>query len=177
MHIDASQNVNLQHHITAGALEFVDVLALAQPPFIAPEDASSNGSGSLRDVIYRVQTYLDHTANDEPPLIILDDITMLEWIGFPLLDVVRFFRSLRSACLKVRSYASYLRKGSQTWAKANATLFVRHHIVTPNDPDELFRHLLQICNYHLEVSPLSSGKSGTITGEVRLSYLYNLRLI
>ncbi|KJA22034.1 hypothetical protein HYPSUDRAFT_186727 [Hypholoma sublateritium FD-334 SS-4] len=147
----SKSNVSLQHHITTGALEFVDVLAFAQPPFITPEDDSSNGSGSLRDVIYRVQTYLDHTTNHEPPLIILDDITMLEWIGFPLLDVVRFFRALRSACLK-----------------ANATLFVRHHTVTPNEPDELFRHLLQICNYHLEVSPLSSGKSGTISGEISL---------
>ena len=111
MRIDASsQNVNLQHHIAAGALEFVDVLALAQPSFIAPEDSSQNGSGSLRDVIYRVQQFLDHSAKDEPALIILDDITMLEWIGFPLLDVVRFFRALRSACLKVGFDTSYLKK-------------------------------------------------------------------
>ena len=111
MRIDASsQNVNLQHHIAAGALEFVDVLALAQPSFVTPDDSIQNGSGSLRDVIYRVQEYLDHSAKDEPALIILDDITMLEWIGFPLLDVVRFFRALRSACLKVGFDTSYLTK-------------------------------------------------------------------
>jgi hypothetical protein len=34
-------------------------------------------------------------------LVILDDITILEWIGFPLIDVIRFSRALRALCQKV----------------------------------------------------------------------------
>ena len=33
--------------------------------------------------------------------VILDDITTLEWIGFGLLDVMRFARALRAVCVKV----------------------------------------------------------------------------
>lgn len=54
--------------------------------------------------------------------------------------------------------------------QAHATLFVRHHIVTRSEPDDLFRHLLQISNYHLEVRPLSSGRSGEVSGEVRCGF-------
>ena len=38
--------------------------------------------------------------------------------------------------------------------------------MTSGDPDDLYRHLLQICTYHMEVQPLASGRSGTVTGEV-----------
>ena len=38
-------------------------------------------------------------------LVILDDVSVLEWIGFSLVDVVRFVRALRAACLKVRADA------------------------------------------------------------------------
>ena len=35
-------------------------------------------------------------------LVILDDITILEWIGFPLVDIIHFSRALRALCQKVR---------------------------------------------------------------------------
>ncbi|KAF8959840.1 hypothetical protein BDZ97DRAFT_1836152 [Flammula alnicola] len=128
---------------------FVDVLAEVQPSVVV-EEASTKPNSSFRILLDRVQTYLDR-AKDDPTLIILDDITMLDWIGFPVLDVIRFFRALRGACLA-----------------AHATLLVRHHMVIPNEPDDLFRHLLQICTYHLEVRPLLSGRSGAVSGEVSL---------
>lgn len=53
------------------------------------------------------------------------------------------------------------------------TLLIRHHMVSPSDPepDDLFRLLLQISNYHLETRPLVTGRSGNVTGEVLLSSL------
>ena len=45
---------------------------------------------------------------------------------------------------------------------------VRHHILNASEPDELFRHLLQLCTVHLEVRPLSSGRSTAVSGEVRI---------
>ena len=50
--------------------------------------------------------------------------------------------------------------------QANATLFVRHHRLS-DEPDDLFRHLYQLCTYHLEVRGLASGRSGAVSGEVR----------
>jgi hypothetical protein len=55
-----------------------------------------------------------------------------------------------------------------TEVQTKTTLLIRHHLIATSDaePDDLFRQLLQICDYHLEVRPLSSGRSGEVTGEV-----------
>jgi hypothetical protein len=52
--------------------------------------------------------------------------------------------------------------------QSNAPLIIRHHVVTPDEPDDLLRHLLQICTYHMDVRPLSSGRSGAVSGEVSI---------
>ncbi|PCH35980.1 hypothetical protein WOLCODRAFT_81258, partial [Wolfiporia cocos MD-104 SS10] len=78
-------------------------------------------------------------------LVILDDIATLEWIGIPLVELTRFARALSALC-----------------RKTNAPLIVRHHVVTPGDPDDLLRHLLQLCTYHMDVMPLASGRSGAV---------------
>ena len=88
------QNLNLSHHVEAGSLEFVDVLALIQP---TPDQRQS-----LRLLVERVQSCLDRAAGG-PALIIVDDISTLDWIGFPILELSRFLRALRAACLKVCS--------------------------------------------------------------------------
>lgn len=48
----------------------------------------------------------------------------------------------------------------------NAALVLRHHVVTPGEPDELLKRLLQVCHYHVDVFPLSSGRSGSVSGQV-----------
>jgi len=92
--LSVSQNLNLTHHIEVGSLEFVDVLPEVQPT----PDRREN----LQILIERVQVCLDHAAGC-PALIILDDISTLDWIGFPLQELSRFLRALRAACLKVRA--------------------------------------------------------------------------
>ena len=47
-----------------------------------------------------------------------------------------------------------------------ATLIVRRHIAVPGETDSLARSLLQLCAHHVEVLPLSSGRSGSVSGEV-----------
>ena len=92
--LPVSQNLNLTHHIEVGSLEFVDVLPIVQPT----PDRREN----LRILMERVHVCLDRAAGS-PALIILDDISTLDWIGFPLQELSRFLRALRAACLKVRA--------------------------------------------------------------------------
>ncbi|CAA7266451.1 unnamed protein product [Cyclocybe aegerita] len=135
-------NINLQTHLDLGTLEFIELSSCAEP----------SAEANLRGVFDRVRMALENSRpSQQPHLIILDDVSVLEWIGFSPTSVQRFIRALRSLALK-----------------ANATLVLRHHVVTPNEPDELLRHLLQICTYHLEVRPLASGRSGAVSGEVAL---------
>lgn len=51
-------------------------------------------------------------------------------------------------------------------SQCNASLVIRHHTVTPGEPDELFKRLFQLCDYHMDVFPLSSGRSGSVSGQV-----------
>ncbi|KAF9455941.1 hypothetical protein BDZ94DRAFT_1285309 [Collybia nuda] len=141
--IAAKSNVNVSQLLDSKSLTFVDVLSHVQPR------SDNSAPSSLRPIFDLVSTNIETTT--APLLVILDDIATLEWIGFELLDITRFCRALRGMCLK-----------------ANATLVIRHHLVTPDVPDDLFLHLLQICTYHLDVRPLSSGRSGSVSGAVAL---------
>ena len=55
---------------------------------------------NLRPIYDRVQACMKK-SDDDSMLVILDDITILEWIGFPLVDIIRFSRALRALCQKV----------------------------------------------------------------------------
>jgi len=59
-----------------------------------------------------------------------------------------------------------------TTSKANATLLIRQHVLTPSTAqpmlDDLFRALHHMCTYHMDVLPLSSGRSGAVSGQVAL---------
>jgi hypothetical protein len=48
----------------------------------------------------------------------------------------------------------------------DAFLVIRYHMATPDGLDDVLRILLQLSAYHIEVLPLSSGKSGAVSGEV-----------
>ncbi|KAG2135463.1 hypothetical protein DEU56DRAFT_913302 [Suillus clintonianus] len=123
--------------------------------FIDIFDQHPHGEGNTNDLslksIYDLLSVKlsDSRINGQIPLVILDDITSLEWLGVSLLDLSRFSRALRTLCVKM-----------------DAALVVRHHIVTPPEPDALLQHLLQLCTYHIEVRPLASGRSGAVSGEI-----------
>jgi len=92
-------------------------------------------------------------ANDRDPrtVVVFDDTSSFEWLGYPTTNSTRFIRALTSLC-----------------RKSNSSLLFRHHIVSPDEPDDLLRQLLQIVAYHVDVRPLSSGKSGAVSGEISL---------
>ena len=162
----------------SGSLVFVEASSsLSQPP----DSDSGNPSyelslRSLFDSILDVLSSTSRRASTEvlsERLVILDDVSTLEWIGFSFLDVCRFVRALVAACRRVsrqffgkkKSRSSCIDAFPYFFFKENATLIVRHHLVLP-EVDDLFRRLLQISTYHLEVRSLSSGRSGTVSGEV-----------
>ena len=64
---------------------------------------------SLRPIFDHVSAILDGEVDKAHDgmhnLVILDDITSLQWIGFPLLELIRFTRALRALCLKVLDLA------------------------------------------------------------------------
>jgi len=147
--VASKSNVNVSQHQTLGSLDFVNVLDHVQSPGTNCDARSPmTNFGNLLDI---VSASLERSQSKDLPLVILDDLTSLEWIGFPLLDISRFARALRAIC-----------------QRANATLIIGHHIVTPNEPDDLFRHLQQMCDYHVDVRPLQSGRSGSVSGEIAL---------
>jgi hypothetical protein len=89
-------------------------------------------------------------------------------------------RSLRVGYLAVCSCAcGLLRQGKSSIAflsfcnssgfvlQGAVSLVVRYHIAASDDLDSVLRILLQLSAYHIEVLPLSSGKSGSVSGEVR----------
>lgn len=83
------QNMNLQHHLDSGSLEFVDLLD-------GPEELR------LRSIVDRVMTSLA-VSQDRQTLVILDDVSMLEWTGrCSSISLHRFLRALRSVTQKVR---------------------------------------------------------------------------
>ena len=84
----------------SGSVEFVDVLA-----FVQPQSSSDDGPNNLRPIYDRVQACMTKSSInvDDSMLVILDDITILEWIGFPLVDIIHFSRALRALCQKVRN--------------------------------------------------------------------------
>ena len=74
------------------------MLAHVQPP-----QSTSDDGPNLRPIYDRVQACMTKSSNDSM-LVILDDITILEWIGFPLIDIIHFSRALRALCQKVKKF-------------------------------------------------------------------------
>ncbi|KAF6758969.1 hypothetical protein DFP72DRAFT_887126 [Ephemerocybe angulata] len=138
--ISSKQNVNLAQHLTNGTVKFVDVAC------------EEGGEMYLSSVFNSISANVGSSSDVlSERLVILDDVSTLEWIGFSPLDIMRFVRALRISC-----------------HKANWTFIVRYHVVTPNKVDEQLQQLLGICTYHLDVRPLYSGRSGAVSGEIAL---------
>lgn len=137
----AKSGINLSQSPASETIRFIDVLSYLPR-------SNTDEAASLRVVYDQVTGILE---GQQGGMVILDDISSLAWTGHSLEDLVRFCRALRALCLKTKT-----------------TLVIRHHIVTPDEPDGLFRRLQQMCSYHMDVRPLSSGRSGAVSGEIAL---------
>ncbi|KAH8831181.1 hypothetical protein DL96DRAFT_1460044 [Flagelloscypha sp. PMI_526] len=137
-------NLNLSSRKSNGSLHFLDIPNFLQDNSLDPH------SPSLKPIFDWVVSHLE-SSKDGQKLVIVDDITILEWTGFGLHVLINLIRALRTICSKYR-----------------ATFVIRHHILDRSEPDELFRSLLDLCSYHIEVLPLSSGRSGAVNGQIAL---------
>ncbi|KAF7784860.1 hypothetical protein Agabi119p4_1025 [Agaricus bisporus var. burnettii] len=151
--IASKSNINLQQEIDSKRLTFIETSSFLSN--LSALSAKIEELPPLRRLYDSIIASLppDHQDEEVPSnhLVILDDITTLLWIGVPLLDITRFIRALVVSC-----------------RRSNATLIIRHHLTIRDDIDDLFRHLLQVSTYHLEVRSLSSGRSGAVSGEIAL---------
>jgi hypothetical protein len=81
------------------------VLEKVEPPMTCEQGSRT----SLRPIFDHVSAILDGEVDKAHDgmhnLVILDDITSLQWIGLPLLELIRFTRALRALCLKVLDLA------------------------------------------------------------------------
>ena len=97
------KNLNLDHHLTAQppTLEFINVLSHVSVPLSAQHPSQQQATPSpLKPILDLLSESLGRQPSAKHA-VILDDITTLEWIGFELLDVMRFARALRAVCVKV----------------------------------------------------------------------------
>ncbi|KAK1232436.1 hypothetical protein PQX77_004412 [Marasmius sp. AFHP31] len=149
----SKSGVNISQNTPSKSLHFIDVLSHL-PQRNSSSDTTVSPVPSLRTVYDQVALLLtsENESSEPGSIVVLDDISSLEWTGHHSIhDLTQFCRALRALCLKIQ-----------------ATLIIRHHIVTPDDPDPLFRNLRQMCSYHMDVRPLSSGRSGAVSGEIAL---------
>lgn len=143
--IASRANVNIETLVQSQSLRFLDLVPDLR--------SSTSPQESLRSSIRELRSLLQQQRHDVtgPSLVILDDISSLEWIGYPTDDLSQFCRALVALARKY-----------------NSPLVIRHHITTADAPDDLYRLLLQLCTYHIDVRPLSTGRSGAVSGEISL---------
>jgi len=137
--IASKSALNVDQLIAAGLLKFVDILSHVQP-----------GASTLRPLLDLVQTFAnDASTTTSHLLVVFDAISTLEWLGFNTTEAGRLSRALSSFC-----------------RKSSASLLLRYHILDHEVIDSTFSLLQQLAAYRVEVRPLSSGKSGAVSGEI-----------
>ncbi|KAF8754535.1 Elongation complex protein 6 [Rhizoctonia solani] len=153
--VAARSNLNLSHCIRDRTLVYVDALTQAPQPLgdladgvSAPDDRHTTAgivtcpplATSLRplyDVIQQALEQLSPSATGK--LLILSDVSSLEWIGIPATEV----------------------------SSGVVILYHSPSRDLPIESD-VFRNLLTGCDVHAEVRELSSGLSSAVSGEVAL---------
>lgn len=169
--IAAKSNINLNQHLKARSLTYIDGLSLSayrSTPLIdsekdgyvrcSPLFSTGSQEPSLRGLYDIIAQSLLHVSDESltSKLLILDDITILELIGVPSITVTRFIRALRALC-----------------RRHSTGLIVRAHVSPSSDADsrmpfdsDILRTLIDVCHAHVEVRPLASGRSGAVSGEI-----------
>jgi len=149
--IASKSALSVDQLVTSGSLKLVDILSHVQ-----------SGADTLRPLLDLVQTFVNDASTTAPHfLVVFDGISTLEWLGFTATEVGRLSRALSSFCRKY-----------------SASLLLRYHILDREVIGSTFSLLQQLVAYRVEVRPLSSGKSGAVSGEicVHLGPLYDKSL-
>lgn len=118
----------------------------------------------------------DVSGEAHGPLVVLDDVSALAWMGPEVRDVLRWWNGVRSLLGPVRffvpGFSSSIRSATNSRAaprkQARATLLtLQHYAPSPSagieeDPSDtwLFRSLLQRSDLWLQVEPVGGGGGG-----------------
>ncbi|KAI9457416.1 hypothetical protein F5148DRAFT_984134 [Russula earlei] len=140
--IASRSGFNLAQKLEQGSIVFIDI------PTQFPDLSPSKGATFL-PLLGLINRYVG--IKPVTCLVIFDELSSFEWIGHSASDVSRFARALVASC-----------------TRNGVFLAIRYHIASPDDLDDIFRGLFQLCTYHIEVLPLSSGKSSAVSGELAL---------
>jgi hypothetical protein len=186
--IASKAGVNLGQHLKAGSLAFVDGLAISAytsgtqqndradevgctrcPPLFLVDGVKKSEPSlkGLYDVIQkallptRVDNETDHSAAaaGAATIVMIDDITLLSFIGISDTAITRFIRALRALCR---------RHSAGLIIRAHASAAPVPHNAESSIPfgSGILRALVESSYRHVEVRPLASGRSGAISGEV-----------
>jgi len=142
--ISSRSGLNMTQKLEQGSIIFIDVPE--QLPDLSPSDGTS-----LLPLFNLIRNCVERQNDTHNTLVLFDELATFEWIGHSALDISRFTRALVAYC-----------------AKGAVSLVVRYHIAASDELDSVLRILLQLSAYHIEVLPLSSGKSGSVSGEIAL---------
>ncbi|KAG8833327.1 hypothetical protein FRC17_010859 [Serendipita sp. 399] len=134
-------NVNCSKVIAEGNLVFVDLLSKWQ--------VAKQGSGEdiLEEILESLISVTGRIPLEET-LILIDDLAHLSWIGVDEVNLLRFVRTLRSTLCE------------------SALLVGCHTLAVEPPTGGTHRYLLETCTAHVECRPLSSGRSGVVSGEL-----------
>ncbi|KAJ1305375.1 hypothetical protein OPQ81_000390 [Rhizoctonia solani] len=148
--IAARSNLNLSQCIRDKTLVYVD--ALSQVP--QPPGNLGDGTGAPDSPPHHPGDAFEQLSpNAVGKLLILGDVSTLEWVGIPATEVSRFVRAVRALAVK----------------KECGVVILYHSPLRglPIESDVL-RDLVTSCDVHAEVRELSSGLSSAVSGEVAL---------
>lgn len=95
-------STNLANHVSKGSFTFIDALSQG---FTSP----ATSLPQLYDEITRALEPNDpgDPDDDQPNLVVLDGLSLIEWSGTPLLEVKRFIRALRVLCANASKYITF----------------------------------------------------------------------
>ncbi|KAH9025658.1 hypothetical protein EDB84DRAFT_1440336 [Lactarius hengduanensis] len=161
--ISSRSGLNLAQKLEQGSIIFIDV------PTQLPDLSLSDGA-SLLPLLDLIRSCVERQNGAQNTLVIFDELATFEWIGHSALDISRFARALVAYCAKASGvpHPSLALLQDALLFQGAISLVVRYHIAASGDLDSVLRILLQLSAYHIEVLPLSSGKSGSVSGEIAL---------
>jgi hypothetical protein len=161
-----NQNFSLSAQITSKGLTFVDVPALL-------ESLDGDATRLLKDAFNQISDTLAlyATPASKHVCVMIEDLSHLSWIGATEIEISQFYRAVRGVCLKVCLPLRLVLPSLLNWCcwcwQAGASLVLISRVIGSEPPGIILRDLLANCHAVINVLPLSSGRSGSVSGEAR----------
>jgi len=138
------QNVNCAKAIEQRNLVFLDLLSWWR------KDVALSTPDNLLGECYRLLQQELANGDIGDTLVLIDDLAHLEWVGIEEHQLINFLRAFRSLLHKTRG-----------------SLIALYHTLSTESPiSNPHRYLLETCTAHIGCRPLSSGRSGAVSGEM-----------